>query len=43
MTVEAYRLLKQIADKKGIGLPPITEPWGSPAWITFLVLLNKVS
>ncbi len=37
----AYRMLKQIADKKNLPLPPITEPFGSPAWVSFLVLLNK--
>lgn len=37
----AYRLLKSIADRKQLALPPITEAFGSPAWVAFLVKLDQ--
>lgn len=37
----AYRLLKSIADRKQLALPPVTEPFGSPAWVAFLVKLDQ--
>ncbi len=41
MNPESYRLLKSIADRKQLALPPVTEPFGSPAWVAFLVKLDQ--
>jgi hypothetical protein len=41
MNPESYRLLKSIADRKRLPLPPITETFGSPAWVAFLVKLDQ--